>query len=244
MKRLIYILLSLFLLLSCSNKNKKILVAVSANAQFAVEEVLKSYTLDSATEIEIITGSSGSLTAQIKNGAPYDLFLSADMKYPRYLIGNGFADSELQIYARGILIMWSLNEQSKDIFEPSNWAKFNKIAVANPETAPYGRAAHQALKSIGIYNSIKSKLVFGESIAQTNQFITTNSVTFGFTAKSVLYLNNYYKDTLWREVDDKHYDPIEQGILLLNDDNDCKRLFDYFLSEDAKLVFQKFGYKR
>lgn len=221
-------------------------VAAAANLQSVITVLQKDFKQRSGIQIEPIVGSSGKLVAQIKNGAPFDVFLSADMTFPAALHKDGFALQVPVIYAYGSLIICS----TKDIgFE--NWPRtlltnrVKKIAIANPSIAPYGLAAQQALQHKGILDNIKNKMVYGESISQVNTYITTGSVEVGFTTQALIKDPANKTILHWRIIDPKLYSPIAQGMVILkNSPNkaNAQKFFSYLQSADAKKIFAQFGY--
>jgi molybdate transport system substrate-binding protein len=226
------------------NDNKLTIVAAS-NMQFAIIEIIEGFTLETGIGCDLILSSSGKLNAQIKEGAPYDVFVSADMNYPLDVFESGFAIAPPVKYAKGTLILWSANQnlipsprmlQSPDIIH---------IALANPKTAPYGKASIQFLESIDVLNEIRSKLVFGEGINQTNQYIISESVELGITSKSVVLSQQMKDKGNWIELNPDLYNPIEQGMVILkNGKIDLAHQFgQYLLSESAQSVLLKYGYK-
>ena len=237
----------LILLFSCDQEKKSNLtIATAANMKFAMQELVKEFQMKSGIESEVIVGSSGKLTAQIKEGAPYDLFVSADMKFPNTLYDSGLTIERPQIYAYGSLVIWTVNTQLKADYKTFFKKQVNHIALANPKTAPYGRAALEVLKKKGLYESLKSKFVYGESIAQTNQFIISYAAEIGFTAKSIV-LSPYMKGKgNWKDVDHELYAPIEQGVVILKNRDvhleEAKRFQKFLFSDKGKEILNKFGY--
>lgn len=234
-------------LFSCGQEEKsKLTIATAANMKFAMHELVDEFQKDTGIESEIIVGSSGKLTAQIKEGAPYDLFVSADMKFPNTLFQNGLTLDKPQIYAYGALVIWTLNTQLKADFKTLSKKQVNHIALANPKTAPYGRAAEEVLKQKKMYNKLRSKFVFGESVAQTNQFIVSYAAEIGFTAKSIVMSDNMKGKGNWEEVDPSLYTPIEQGVVILKNRNihleEAKKFRDFLFSAKGKEILNKFGY--
>lgn len=220
-------------------------VAVAANLQSVVKVLQKDFKQKTGIEIEPIVGSSGSLATQIRNGAPYDMFLSADMRFPEMLFKEGFSLKPPVVYARGSLIICSNQNIG---FE--NWervlmtARIKKIAIANPSIAPYGKAAEEALKKKGIFDEVKSKLVYGESISQVNTYITTGVTEVGFTTRALI--KDVKKKLYWQIVDPKTYAPIEQGIVLLKrsaGNAAAEKFYQYTLSPAAKAIFKEYGYR-
>lgn len=190
-KKILNSLLFLLVLFLPAVSAQEITVAAAANVQYALEELKTEFEKNTDIKLKTIIGSSGTLTAQIENGAPFDIFISADMEYPEILHKEGLTYQPPKIYAYGGLVLWTLKDLDlskglKIIADPS----VKKIALANPKTAPYGRQAINAMKLFQLYKDVESKLVYGESIAQVNQFITAQAVDVGFTAKSVVLAPN------------------------------------------------------
>jgi len=227
----------------------KITVAVAANMQFAMEELKNDFEKKTGITVEMISGSSGKLSSQIIEGAPFDVFVSADMKYPEDLYKKGFATDAPKPYATGQLVLWTtkmdlkLNGDLKILL----LAAVKKIAIANPKTAPYGIAAIEALNYYKIYDEVKDKLVFGESIGQTQQFIATQAAEVGFIAKSLVLADELKGQGQWVDVDKKAYSPITQGAVILKhgketNDNPAQKFYQFLYSAKAKSVFKKYGY--
>ena len=224
-------------------------IAVAANVSYAIDELKKEFKkIEPSTKVRVTLGSSGKLTAQIKNGAPYQLFMSANMKYPQALYADGVAITKPTIYAQGSLAM--LSSKKRDFAKGIELVKssnINKIAVANPKTAPYGKAAIEAMKNAGLLDSLKKKFVYAESISQTVSY-TVIATDIGFIAKSSLYspkMSHFKKDVNWIEVDSKLYTPINQGIVILKhgeSNSEVKAFYDFILSQKAKKIMQEFGY--
>lgn len=241
--------LPLFLLIfsSCEqNDTSKLTIATAANMQFVMHELTKEFSKETGIVCEPIISSSGKLTALIKEGAPYDVFVSADMKFPNELYKSGFTFNEPKIYAYGKLIIWTMNSQLEPNFKSLKKEQINHIAMANPKTAPYGVAAVEVLKNKNLYDLLESKFVFGESVAQTNQFIVSYAAEIGFTAKSVVLSQNTKGKGKWKEVDQNLYTPIAQGVVVLNNRNnhldDALKFKDFLFSAKGKEILNKFGY--
>ncbi|MDX1830373.1 MAG: molybdate ABC transporter substrate-binding protein [Lutibacter sp.] len=242
------IVLSLFILAtSCKTKEQKIVtIATAANMQFAMDELVAKFYEETGIKCQTIISSSGKLTAQIKEGAPYDIFVSANMKYPNNLFQSGFTTSPPKIYAFGKLVLWTI----KDTLQPSltllNKKYIEHIATANPKTAPYGIASIETLKNAHLYNEIESKLVYGQSIAQTNQFITSKVADIGFTSKSVVLSPKMKGNGKWIEIDSTLYSPIKQGVVIIkNKKYKLKRatkFYNFLFSSKAKEILNNFGY--
>ncbi|MCF2442364.1 molybdate ABC transporter substrate-binding protein [Dyadobacter sp. CY345] len=240
----------LILLSGCTKPSEKIIVATAANVQYVMKELKAEFEKESGKEIEVVVSSSGKLTAQIREGAPFDVFVSADTKYPEEIFKNGGSDIEPKIYAYGTLALWSLTIPENELnLNVLNSDKVKKIALPNPKVAPYGEAAIQALTKQGLLEPIKSKIVYGESIAQAAQYITTGNVEAGFTALSVILAPEMKGKGHYTVIDSTLYNPIAQAALLLrHSENSPKRetsqkFYDFLFSPKAKAIFKKYGYK-
>ena len=224
-------------------------VAVAANVSYAMPKLIKEFNkIYPHIKVRVTLGSSGKLTAQIKNGAPFGLFMSANMKYPVSLYNNSIAVTKPVVYAKGSLALLSTKKQdfSKGIYLLQS-AKIRSIAVANPKTAPYGTAAIEAIKNAQLFDKIKRKFVYAESISQTVSY-TVTATDMGMVAKSSLYSPNmlkFKKGINWMEVDSKLYTPIDQGIVILKyakSNKEVNRFYDFILGAKAKKIFKEFGY--
>jgi molybdate transport system substrate-binding protein len=243
--KLLFILVVHILFISCSSKqDRKLSLAVSANMQFAIEEIVAAFEEETQIPCEIVSSSSGKLSTQILQGAPFDLFISADMEYPLHIYQGGKAKNKPEVYALGKLILWSSSEKEKIHFDFLKQTECTHIALANPETAPYGQAALQVLKKLHLYEPNKSKFVFGESIAQTNQFIQSKSAQVGFTSLSVVKSPQMIAEKNWIEIPDSLYEPILQGIVQLKSQNETEatRFYKFMFSERVKMILAKYGY--
>ena len=242
------IILALALLASSIFANT-ITVAVAANVSYAINELVAEFNKTNPdTKVQVTLGSSGKFTAQIESGAPFDVFMSADMKFPKSLFEKGFALNEPALYAQGSLAMLSSKELdfSKGINLVTD-PNIAKIAVANPQTAPYGTAAVEAMKNANVLDKVESKFVYAESISQAVTYATT-AADVGFIAKSSLYdekMAQYKENINWVSVDPSLYTAIDQGIVVLKNTKEeasAKAFYDFILGEKAKEIFIKFGY--
>ena len=227
----------------------QITVAAAANVQYAMNELKAEFTKETGISVSVVIGSSGQLTSQIMEGAPYDVFVSADMMYPERLFREKLAVDSPKIYAWGSLVIWAMDKGLKLDKELKVLLKkrIKKIALANPRTAPYGAATVEALKKFGIYDKVKDKLVYGESISPTNQFIVSKAVEAGFTAKSVVLSPQMKGKGKWEEIAPDVYSPIQQGCVILNygfknHKHDSLKFFNFLFSKKAKNILMKYGY--
>ncbi len=235
--------------LSASLLAGEISVAVAANLSDVIEVFKAEFAKTNPdTKVNTTLGASGKFTTQIKAGAPFDVFLSADMKFPEALYAEKLAVNKPVVYASGALAMMSTHgfdlSKGMDIVLDS---KVEKVSLANPQTAPYGTATVEAFKNAKVYEKVEAKLVYGDSISQAIQFATT-AADIGFVNKSAFYsskMKQYKEGKDWVNVDPKLYTPIAQGIVLLkNGENsaEAKAFYDFVLSPKAKQVFKDYGY--
>lgn len=245
MKKYFALLLLSFSLLHAGVVN----VALAANVSYAIDELKALFAKKYPdTEVKITLGGSGKLTAQINHGAPYDIFMSANMRYPNALYKQNLALTQPKIYAKGALAILSLHPRdfTKGITLVAE-KSIRRIAIANPRTAPYGKASVEALQNAKLYEKVKKKFIYAESIAQTVTYAVT-AADIGFIAKSALYspkMQHFKEGRNWITVDEKLYRPIAQGIVLLKqakDNPDAKHFYDFILSHEAKMIFKKYGY--
>jgi len=228
----------------------EISIAVAANVSYAIKPLVKAFNVTHPkTKVNVILGSSGKLTAQIMHGAPYDVLMSADMKFPKRLQEEHLTVGSPVIYAQGALAILSQKKRNycAEIFVLKS-PDIDKIAIANPKTAPYGVASVEALKKARLYSKLKKKFVYGESIAQTFIY-ATSAADIGIVAKSALYapqMKDYKEAIHWSEVDKTLYTPIAQGMVLLKrakDNVKAKAFYDFMLSQKAKDILKQYGYK-
>jgi molybdate transport system substrate-binding protein len=249
MKRLILLFhLIAFTAIVTSGQNK-ITVAVAANMKYTINAIITEFNKTDKTQIDLVLGASGKLTQQIIQSAPFDIFISADTVFPKKLADTGFAGETPKVYAQGLLVLWS----AKPDIQPKADLKLllndnvQHIAIANPKTAPYGAAAESILKKYNLYDKISSRLVTGESITQTSQFIATQAADIGFTAKSIVISDEMKDKGKWIELNQKDYPPIKQAAVLLkygqdNHTAEAKKFYDFLFSSKAKAIYKKFGY--
>ncbi len=240
-----FCVVGILVLHSCTKADKKVLrIAAASNLQYVLPKIMEAYTANTGIACQIIYGSSGKLTAQIEKGALYHVFLSADMKYPTYLYKKKLAISKPKKYAVGNLVLWTMDSSLNlnDIKSQS----IQHIAIANPKIAPYGVAAKQYLDKKQWFKSLEKKLVYGENIAQVNQFVISGAAAVGFTSKSaVLALKSQYP-IHWKEVSSDAYVSIEQGVVVLNHfkekDSLATSFVQFLLSNKSQDIFTQNGY--
>lgn len=218
-------------------------VAVAANFIGAVKEIAVLFEKATGNKAVLSFGSTGQLYTQITQGAPFEVFLAADMARPEKAVEEGFAVPGSRFtYATGKIVLFSKNEdlvKGKETLVDENFAK---IAIANPVTAPYGTAAVEAMKALGVYNKLIPKIVQGNNIAQTYQFVNTGNAEIGFVALS--QVAGHQEGSRWIVPDDL-YSVIAQDAVLLKQgaDNEAARAFLVFLKgPEARAVKEKYGY--
>ncbi|HVW21084.1 MAG TPA: molybdate ABC transporter substrate-binding protein [Opitutaceae bacterium] len=226
-------------------------VAAAANLTYVLEPLDAAFARARPDVAVVPTlGSSGNLLAQIRNGAPFDLFLSADMDFPRKLIAAGGAEaSSLRVFAIGKLALWTTRPEVglESIAGAVRSARVRRLAVANPRTAPYGRAALEVLAKLGLSELAGPKLVTGENVTQAAEFVSTGNADAGFVALSLLLAPRLRGQGRWIEVPASLYSPIEQGAVLTRRGgaNPAARSYLEFLSgPEAREIFGRFGYAR
>lgn len=234
----------------CRAADREINVAAAADLSVALQEVAANYEKQSGVKVKLSFAASGALTQQIQNGAPFDLFFSADMDYPRQLISAGLAESEsLYRYAVGRLVLWVPKDSPLDVehkgievlLEPS----VKKIAIANPQHAPYGRAASATLQHYGLSEKLRDKLVVGENIAQAAQFVESGNAQAGFVALAHASAPSMEGKGKYWIVPGDAYPPLDQGVVLISASphkQDADAFLEYVRSADFAAVLKRFGF--
>jgi molybdate transport system substrate-binding protein len=231
-------------------KSAEVAVAAAADLSTALKEIGDTYEKKTGLKIKLSFGASGALTQQIHNGAPFDLFFSADMDYPRQLIATGEADgTTLYQYAVGRLVLWVPAESSLDVEHKGMSvlldASVKKIAIANPLHAPYGRAAVSALKHAGVYDQVRERLVFGESVSQAAQFVESGNAQAGFVALAHAIAPGMRGKGKYWEVPVEDYPPLVQGTVVLSHSRHKKeaaQFLEYLKTKEAAELFRKYGF--
>ena len=241
-------LLSFLLLLSQSIFAQQATVAVAANMKDAFSEINTAFKATGNSNIRIVYGSSGNFTAQIMNGAPFNLFISADERFPIELYKQGKASDEGVVYAMGKLALISKHSAAMSLANDKTElmrviSKANKIAIAKPELAPYGKAAVEYLKAEGLWDTAKDKLIYGDNIGIATMYVVTGAADLGFTALSLAKSADVAKETNFILVNSKLYEPIKQRMVLIKGaPPEAVALYQFMQSSQAKLILQKYGY--
>jgi molybdate transport system substrate-binding protein len=223
-------------------------VAAAADLQYAMGDLAGEF--EKLSGIKIITsfGSSGNIRSQIQNGAPFDLFFSADAQYPRQLVAAGFGDADSwTVYAHGHLVLWAPAEAKLGLtsrgMEVLQDPRVQKIAIANPELAPYGRAAVAVLQKARLYDVIKAKLIFGENISQAAQFAQSGNAQVGILAFSLTLTESMKSGERW-EVSGNLYPTLEQAAVIVSASRNKKaaRTFlDFVKGSEGQRILTKYG---
>lgn len=214
--------------------------------QFAIREMAAAFTEETGISCDLVISSSGKLTAQIKEGAPFDIFVSANMKYPEEINASGLALGPPEVYAYGKLVLWAMDSEKKPSLEDLGGKEVRHVALANPETAPYGKAAVEVLESNGLYDVLRQKLVYGESISQVNQFIISRAADMGFTSLSTVISPDIKGRGNWVVLDSASYQSIAQGIVVIRqEDGDHQvalKFYKFVFSGKAQTILSRYGY--
>ncbi|MFZ0734364.1 MAG: molybdate ABC transporter substrate-binding protein [Candidatus Sulfotelmatobacter sp.] len=224
-------------------------VAAAADLSSAMKDIGGGYTKKTGVSVKLSFGASGAITQQIENGAPFDIFFSADMDYPRQLIAHGDADSaSLYEYAVGKLVLRVPPDSPLDPAKGMDIlldSSVQKIAIANPQHAPYGRAAVAALKHTGLYDRVSSRLVLGENVSQAAQFVESGNAQAGFVALAHAVAPGMQGKGKYWEVPAENYPPLVQGVVIISRSQHKKEAADfleYMKTKTAAEILQKYGF--
>lgn len=241
------LLLACSLLIATVAHAEKVTVAAAADLKFAMDEIVTTFKqANPADQVEVIYGSSGKFHTQIQQGAPYDLYFSADIAFPRELAKAGFAASEVKPYAFGRIVLWSASmDASKMTLASLTDPKIARVAIANPKHAPYGKRAEEALRASGLWDKVEPKLVYGENIAHTAQFVQTGNAQVGIIALALAVNPELSSKGGYWLIPDKLHEPLEQGFIITKRAEGnalAKRFADYMGSKPARAVMTKYGF--
>ncbi len=244
----IFIFLAVFFIFTGSVFAQVATIAVAANLKDAFAEIAAEFKSTGKPEMRVVYGSSGNFAAQIMNGAPFSLFIAADEQFPLELFKNGKTVDDGSVYAIGKLVIITktssgihLLDSRADIAKAISRA--NKIAIAKPELAPYGRAAVQYLKAEGLWDLAKDKLVYADNIGAATTYVASGAADLGFTAFSLAKSPELLKQTSYVAVDTKMYEPIKQRMVLIKGaPQEAQDLYRFMQGPKAKAILQKYGY--
>ena len=229
----------------------RVRVAVASDLRFAMDELVAAWeSVNAGVAVEPTYGSSGNFLAQISEGAPFDVFFSADAEYPRQLEKAGLAESgSTRLYAIGQIVVWvpidsALDVESRGLaalIDPS----VQTVAIANPEHAPYGRAAVAAMKTAAVYDAVEAKLVLGENVSQAAQFVESGNADAGVIALSLAVAPTLTGKGRYAVVPIESYPRIEQGAVVLDaaaDADAAQAFLDFVLGPDGRAVLDRYGF--
>ena len=236
---LIKSILGLLFVIFCTVAHAQVsTIAVAANMKDAFLAIQNEFKIDNKADFRVVYGSSGNITAQILNGAPFSLFISADESYPLELVKRKMTVDEGKVYAIGKIAL--LSKKSNGI---AALKQANKIAIAKPELAPYGKAAIDYLKAEGLWDLAKDKLVYGDNISVATMYVASGAADIGFTALSLALAPGIAKETQHLVLNPALYEPIQQRMVLMkNAPRDALALYQFMQSPKAKSILRSFGY--
>ena len=224
-------------------------VAIAANLKYVFDDLAAEFKKETGLEVQGIPNASGKIATQVRNGAPFDLFLSADVDFPDGLYKDGYAVTPPKVYAYGILVLWTQKDVdlSKGVAELAD-ASVGKVAIANPKVAPFGKQTLKALEFYKVRAAVEPKLVYGESITQVSQYVDSKAADVGFSAKSIVLAPETAGKGKWVEVPAESYEPIAQALVILKHGSEAngeaaRKFYGFVLSEKARAIFAKNGYK-
>jgi molybdate transport system substrate-binding protein len=231
-----------------ASASAQVTAAVAANLQFAFEDLRAEFRKSTGIDVKAVYGASGKLSTQIRNGAPFDVFISADVDYPDTLWKHRHAVTPPRIYAYGELVLWTakdvdLSKGPELVKEPS----IKRVGIGDPKVTVYGPAAIEVLKKLGVYEAARSKIVYGENISQVGQYVVTGAVDIGFAPLSIAGSNAMRGRGRFVLVDPKLYDPLPQAVVVTRYGKDnnpvgSAKLMEFLFSPKAREIFKRYGY--
>jgi len=226
-------------------------VAAAADLKFALDEIVEAFeSAHPGIDVEVVYGSSGNFFAQLSSRAPFDVFFSADVEYPRKLVESGLADGRSEfLYAVGQIVLWVPRSSPIDVEELRERAVLDpsvrKVAIANPRHAPYGRAAEAALESLGVLAAVRDRMVFGENVAQTAQFVESGAADIGVIALSLAMAPSLREKGRYWLIPLDAYPRMEQGGIILNwakDREAASLLRGFVVSAEGRKTLRRYGF--
>jgi molybdate transport system substrate-binding protein len=225
-------------------------IAAAANLNSALTEIADRFAKSSGTRMEVVFGSSGTLTRQIKDGAPFELFLAADEDFPNQLTAAGLTRDAGMVYAVGRLVVFaptgsplSVDERLDGLAQLIKAGKVGRFAIANPDVAPYGKAAEAVLRKRGLWDAIRPQLVWGDTISQAAQFATTGNASGGLIAYSLALAPGFSDRGKYALIPEADHPPLRQRMVLLKRASAAsEQFYAYLQTEPAREIFRKHGY--
>lgn len=225
--------------------SESIKIAAASDLQFALEEIKREFIKENSEHrVDIVYGSSGILYQQISNGAPFDLFFSADDFYPQHLKKNKNLKSNPVQYAIGNIVLWSkkIDVQTNQM-NSLNFPSIRKIAIANPEHAPYGKRAKESMEYFGQYQKLKSKLIFGENISQTAHYVLSGNADIGIIALSLAMSPKMKSKGTYYHIPENSYSQLNQTCILISDSNLAQKFQNYVRQKSVHNILTKYGFR-
>ncbi len=239
----------LFIFTTSLAHTEQLTIAIAANLKYVFDDLAIEFKKETGIESQSVLNSSGKIATQIRNGAPFDVFMSADMEFPDGLYKDGYATTAAKPYAYGQLVLWTM----KDIDLTRGVAGLAdssvvKVAIANPKLAPFGKQALKALDYYKVRAAIEPKLVYADSITQVSQYLDSKAAEVGFSAKSIVVAPEIAGKGKWVEVPPEAYNAIAQGMVILKHGSEVNRdaavkFYEFILSAKAREIFAKNGYQ-
>src|SRR5262245_55959886 len=233
-----------------SRAQKPPTIAAAANLNVTLNEIADAFARAQGTRVELVFGASGTLTRQIRDGAPFELFLAADEEFPIQLTAAGLTRDAGAVYAVGRLVLFApkgsaltVDERLDGLARLAKAGGVSRFAMANPDVAPYGKAAEAVLKKRGLWDTIRPRLVLGDTIAQAAQFATTGNAVGGLIAYSLVLAPDFGDRGTYAVIPDADYPALRQRMVLLKRASPIAiQFYQYILSDAARAVFRKHGY--
>ncbi len=246
-KLLKYIAVTFFLAANCAGHAERITIAAAADLKFAMDEVIAGFTkANPSDKIDVVYGSSGTFLLQLSNGAPFDLYFSADIDYPRKLVTMGLAQQPVKPYAFGRLVLWSSQmDASKMTLADLRSKTITRIGIANPKHAPYGKRAEEALKATGVYADVQPKLALAENIGQAAQWVKTGNAQVGIIALSLALSKEMQGSGSYVLIDDQLHQPLEQGFVITKHGSNsalATRFAEYMSTSSSRKIMTSYGF--
>ncbi len=225
-------------------------IAAAANLNFALTEIAKQFETERGAPVEVVFGASGTLTRQIQDGAPFELFLAADEEFPNQLTKAGLTRDAGVVYATGRLVIFAPNGSPLTVDERLDGldrviksGKAGRFAIANPDVAPYGKAAESVLRKRGLWDAIRPQLVLGDTIAQAAQFATTGNAIGGLVAYSLVLGPGFAERGKYALIPESDHQPLRQRMVLLKRAGaTATQFYDYLQGKTARAILRKHGY--
>ncbi|GAB4473820.1 MAG: molybdate ABC transporter substrate-binding protein [Burkholderiaceae bacterium] len=241
-------LIALAALVPSAAQDRAPIVAAASDLKFAVTEIAARFESDTGRKVQLNFGSSGNFARQIRQGAPFELFMSADEGFVFELADAGLTRDRGALYAVGRIVLYApkdsplvLDAELKGL--RAGWDGVRKFAIANPEHAPYGRAAQQALRALGLWDFVQPKLVLGENIAQTAQFVTTGNAQAGIIALSLALAPDLQRQGKHVLLPEKLHDPLRQRMVLTRRASDTAvQFYAYLQQPPARAILKRYGF--